>query len=84
MVGGLLALGIPDFKLEKSVIERRIKRMREEGVKIKTKVHVGKDVFLKDLLADFDAIVLAGGAEQPRDIPIEGRQFKGIHFAMDF
>ncbi len=84
VVGGLLALGIPDFKLEKSVIERRVKRMREEGVKIKTKVHVGKDIALKDLLADFDAIVLAGGAEQPRDIPIEGRQLKGVHFAMDF
>lgn len=84
VVGGLLALGIPDFKLEKSVIERRVKRMRDEGVKIKTKVHVGKDISLKDLLRDFDAIVLAGGAEQPRDIPIEGRQLKGIHFAMDF
>lgn len=84
VVGGLLALGIPDFKLEKSVIDRRVKRMREEGVKIKTKVHVGKDVYLKELLVDFDAIVLAGGAEQPRDIPIEGRQLEGVHFAMDF
>lgn len=84
VVGGLLALGIPDFKLEKWVIERRVKRMKEEGVKIKTKVHVGKDVSAKSLLQDYDAVVLAGGAEQPRDIPVAGRELKGIHFAMDF
>jgi glutamate synthase (NADPH/NADH) small chain len=84
VVGGLLALGIPDFKLEKWVIERRVKRMKDEGVKIKTKVHVGKDVSAKDLTSQYDAVVLAGGAESPRDIPVPGRELKGVHFAMDF
>jgi len=84
VVGGLLALGIPDFKLEKWVIERRVKRMKDEGVKIKTKVHVGKDIFAKDLVAQYDAVVLSGGAEWPRDIPVPGRELKGVHFAMDF
>ena len=84
VVGGLLALGIPDFKLEKWVIERRVKRMRDEGVKIKTNVHVGKDISVKELVAQYDAVVLSGGAEWPRDIPVPGRELKGVHFAMDF
>lgn len=84
VVGGLLALGIPDFKLEKWVIERRVKRMKDEGVKFKTKVHVGKDVKAKELVEEFDAVVLAGGAESPRDIPVPGRELKGVHFAMEF
>lgn len=84
VVGGLLALGIPDFKLEKWIIERRVKRMREEGIKFKTRVCVGKDILAKDLIAQYDAVVLACGAQQPRDIAVEGRDLRGVHFAMDF
>ncbi len=82
--GGLLALGIPDFKLEKWVIERRVKRMEQEGVKFRTKTNVGADISVKDLVKKFDAVILAGGAEQPRDLPVPGRELKGIHFAMEF
>lgn len=82
--GGLLTFGIPDFKLGKNVVRRRVKRMMEEGVKFKTKVNVGVDVAAKELLEKYDAVVLAGGAEAPRDIPIPGRELKGIHFAMEF
>ena len=83
-LGGLLALGIPDFKLEKEVIERRLKRMTEEGVKFKTSVNIGVDISAKELCSKFDAVVLCGGAEQPRDLPVEGRQLKGVHFAMEY
>jgi len=82
--GGLLRYGIPDFKLEKWVVERRVKLMEEEGVVFKVNTNVGKDVKVKDLLNDYDAVVLTGGSTIPRDIPIPGRQFKGVHFAMDF
>ncbi|OGX06310.1 MAG: glutamate synthase [Omnitrophica WOR_2 bacterium GWA2_47_8] len=84
VIGGLLALGIPDFKLEKWVIERRLERMREEGVKFKTKTNIGVDMPAKELVEKFDAVVLCGGAEWPRDIPIPGRELKGVHFAMEF
>lgn len=84
VLGGLLSLGIPDFKLEKSVVERRLKRMSQEGVKFKTKVNVGVDVSAKELQKKYDALVLCGGAEQPRDLPVEGRDLKGVHFAMEF
>ena len=83
-LGGLLTLGIPDFKLEKSVVERRLKRMVQEGVKFKTKVNVGVDISAEELQAKHDAIVLCAGAEQPRDLPVEGRDLKGVYFAMDF
>ncbi len=83
-IGGLLRLGIPDFKLEKWVIERRIKRMEAEGVKFKTKINVGVDIKAAELREKFDAIVLCGGAEQPRDLPVEGRNLKGVYFAMDY
>ena len=82
--GGLLRYGIPDFKLEKWVVERRVKLMEEEGIVFKVNTNVGKDVKVKDLLNDYDAIVLAGGSTIPRDIPIPGRHLKGVHFAMDF
>lgn len=82
--GGLLRFGIPDFKLDKGVVERRVKVMEQEGVVFKCGVHVGKDVQGKALLKDFDAVVLAGGAGVPRDVAIKGREFKGVHFAMDF
>ncbi|PIQ07784.1 MAG: glutamate synthase [Ignavibacteriales bacterium CG18_big_fil_WC_8_21_14_2_50_31_20] len=84
VIGGLLALGIPDFKLEKNIIERRIEIMKTEKVEFKTKIEIGVDITLSELKSEFDVIILCGGAEQPRDLPIKGREFKGIHFAMDF
>jgi glutamate synthase (NADPH) small chain len=83
-IGGLLRYGIPNFKMEKHLIDRRINQMRAEGVEFVVNTHVGKDVPVKDLRRDFSAILLAGGAEQPRDLNVPGRQLKGIHFAMDF
>lgn len=83
-VGGLLRYGIPDFKLEKTVIERRVKLMEEEGIVFKTNANVGENIKVKDLVNEFDAIVLCGGSTIPRDLPIPGRNLKGVHFAMDF
>ncbi len=82
--GGLLTFGIPNFKLEKNIVQRRIKLMEEEGVIFKTNTEIGKDISLSELLKKFDAVVLSGGAEEPRDLHVEGRNLKGIHFAMDF
>ena len=84
VIGGLLTLGIPNFKFDKKIVRRRIDLMKAEGVEFKTNVEIGKDILLSELLEKFDAIVLAGGAEQPRDLPVEGRKLKGIHFAMDY
>ena len=83
-IGGLLRYGIPDFKMEKWVIDRRLKLMEAEGIVFKTGVHVGHDVDADRLRSEFDAIVLAGGATKPRDLPIPGRDLDGVHFAMDF
>ena len=96
-LGGLLRYGIPDFKLEKAVIDRRLEQMRAEGVKFRTRVLVGQqrpgagvlndadhNITPQKLMAEFDAVVLAGGAEQPRDLPIPGRELDGVHFAMEF
>lgn len=83
-IGGLLRYGIPDFKMEKRHIDRRMKQMEAEGVTFKTNVNVGVDITAKQLLADFDAVVLACGSEVPRDLPVEGRNSKGVHFAMEF
>ena len=96
-IGGLLRYGIPDFKLEKAVIDRRLEQMRAEGVKFRTRVLVGQqrpgtgvlndadhNIAPQRLMAEFDAIVLAGGAEQARDLPIPGRELDGVHFAMEF
>ena len=83
-IGGLLRYGIPNFKLEKHIIDRRIDQMSAEGVRFITSTHVGKNVDVEKLRRDFDAIVLAGGAEHPRDLNVPGRDLKGIHFAMDF
>ncbi|MBN1612103.1 MAG: glutamate synthase subunit beta [Polyangiaceae bacterium] len=83
-IGGLLRYGIPDFKLDKHIIDRRIDQMLAEGVTFRTRTRVGMDLGAEELRRDFDAIVLAGGARQPRDLPIEGRRLRGIHFAMDF
>jgi glutamate synthase (NADPH/NADH) small chain len=95
-LGGLLRYGIPDFKMEKTNIDRRIAQMEAEGVKFRTSVLIGKDfpanvnnwaketIFPEDLVRDFDAVIMAGGAETPRDLPVPGRELKGVHFAMDF
>jgi glutamate synthase (NADPH/NADH) small chain len=82
--GGLLVLGIPDFKLEKSIVERRLEIMEDEGIEFITNTAVGKDIKLSQLKDAFDALVLCGGAEQSRDLTMNGRDLKGIHFAMDF
>ncbi|WP_295126311.1 glutamate synthase subunit beta [uncultured Chitinophaga sp.] len=82
--GGLLRYGIPDFKLEKWVIDRRVKLMEEEGVTFQCSTNVGVDVKVNDLLRDYHSIVLAGGSTIPRDLAIPGRELKGVHFAMDF
>ncbi len=83
-IGGLLRYGIPDFKMEKHLIDRRLEQMRAEGVAFKTGVNVGADVDPRALLGEFDALVLTGGSEKPRDLPVPGRELTGIHFAMDF
>jgi glutamate synthase (NADPH/NADH) small chain len=82
--GGLLRYGIPDFKLEKWVIDRRLKIMEEEGIVFKCNANIGVDVSINDLLREYHAIVLAGGSTIPRDLKIPGRQLKGVHFAMEF
>ncbi len=83
-IGGLLRLGIPDFKLEKWVIDRRMDVMEAEGVEFRTGVHVGVDVSAAQLVEEFDAVLLTGGAEHPRDLPVPGRELDGVHFAMEF
>jgi len=95
-IGGLLRYGIPDFKMEKSHIDRRVEQMKAEGVVFRTGVLVGKDfpanitnwaketVSADQLKQDFDVVIIAGGAEQPRDLPVPGRELKGVHFAMEF
>ena len=83
-VGGLLRYGIPDFKLEKDAIDRRLEQMREEGVSFQTGVQVGVDLSVAELRKSFDAVLLCLGAEQPRDLPVPGRDLDGVHFAMEF
>ncbi len=83
-IGGLLALGIPDFKLSKHVISRRVKLLKEEGIVFKCNVHIGKDRSVKDLLQEYQAVVLAIGSETPRDLQLPGRDLNGIHFALDY
>ncbi|MEY4965337.1 MAG: glutamate synthase [Pseudomonadota bacterium] len=83
-IGGLLRYGIPDFKMEKHLIDRRMRQMEAEGVVFRTNVDVGVTVSMDMLLADYDAVVLSGGAEAPRDLPIPGRALDGIHYAIDF
>ncbi|HEX6879698.1 MAG TPA: glutamate synthase subunit beta [Terriglobales bacterium] len=83
-VGGLLRYGIPNFKLEKHVVERRVRQLEAEGVEFVTGAHVGVNYEVDKLRSEYDAIVLAGGAEQPRDLSVPGRELKGIHYAMEF
>jgi glutamate synthase (NADPH/NADH) small chain len=82
--GGLLRYGIPDFKLDKSVVDRRIRLMEEEGITFRCNAEVGKNIPVGDLLREFHAIVLAGGSTIPRDLTVPGRELEGVHFAMDF
>ena len=83
-VGGLLRFGIPDFKLEKSVVERRVELLEKEGIDFKTSTNTGVDIKGDQLLSEFDAVVLCGGSTIPRDLEIPGRDLDGVHFAMDF
>ena len=83
-IGGLLRYGIPDFKMEKSHIDRRMAQMEAEGVQFRVNQNVGVNVKAEELLAEYDAVILAGGAEYPRDLPVPGRELDGVHFAMDF
>jgi glutamate synthase (NADPH/NADH) small chain len=83
-IGGLLRYGIPDFKMEKHPIDRRIEQMRAEGVEFRANQHVGVNVDAQQLVSEYDAVVLAGGAERPRDLPVPGRELDGVHFAMEF
>src|SRR3989440_2103113 len=83
-IGGLLRYGIPNFKMEKHLIDRRMRQMEAEGVRFITNAHVGQNVAVDDLRRDYDALLLSGGAEWSRDLKVPGRELKGIHFAMDF
>lgn len=83
-IGGLLMLGIPDFKLDKQVVNRRIQLMADEGIEFRTGVNVGVDYPVKDLLEGYDAVCLTGGSTQARDLPVPGRELDGIHLAMDY
>jgi len=83
-IGGLLRYGIPDFKMEKHLVDRRMAQMEVEGVTFRPGVEVGRDVAVEELLGLYDALVLSGGAEDPRDLPVDGRQLPGVHFAMEF
>jgi glutamate synthase (NADPH/NADH) small chain len=82
--GGIIRYGIPDFKIEKRIVERRIDLLKQEGIEFKTNTNIGEDITTKQLLKDFDAICLAIGAEEPRDLPIPGRELNGVYFAMDY
>src|SRR5215475_5335599 len=82
--GGLVRFGVPDFKIEKWVVERRVEQLRAEGVEFRFGVDVGSDVSAEELRARHDAVVIATGARVPRDLPIPGRDLDGVHFAMDY
>ena len=82
--GGLLRYGIPDFKMEKHLIDRRTQQMEAEGVTFHCGIHVGRDTSAREIVDSYDAVVLAGGSEEPRDLPVEGRELDGVHFAMEF
>ncbi len=83
-VGGLLRYGIPNFKLEKQLIDRRVQQLADEGIEFATNAHVGNNISVEQLRHEHDAVLLAGGAEHPRDLQVPGRELKGIHYAMEF
>jgi len=82
--GGLVRFGVPDFKIEKTVVERRVQQLRDEGIELRCGVDVGVDITAEQLREDFDAVVLATGSRVPRDLPVPGRELDGVHFAMDY
>ena len=82
--GGLVRFGVPDFKIEKRIVERRVQQLVEEGVELRCGVDVGRDLTVGELRASFDAVVLATGSRVPRDLPVPGRELGGVHFAMDY
>jgi glutamate synthase (NADPH/NADH) small chain len=82
--GGLVRFGVPDFKIEKRIVERRVRQLVEEGVELRCGVDVGRDLTVQELRASFDAVVLATGSRVPRDLPVPGRELGGVHFAMDY
>ena len=81
--GGLLRFGIPNFKLSKNIIDRRIRLMEKEGIRFRVNTMVGKEILAKDIVKEYEAVCVAIGAETPRDLPIEGRNLKGVHFALE-
>jgi glutamate synthase (NADPH/NADH) small chain len=83
-IGGLVRFGVPDFKIEKTVVQRRVEQMAAEGVELRCGVDVGRDVTVQELRGDYDAVVLATGSRVPRDLPVPGRELDGVHFAMDY
>jgi len=83
-IGGLMRYGIPDFKMEKHIIDRRIAQMQAEGVVFRPNSHIGQSISVRAMVDDYDAVVLAGGSEKPRDLPVPGRELNGVHFAMEF
>ncbi|NNM00420.1 MAG: glutamate synthase subunit beta, partial [Gammaproteobacteria bacterium] len=83
-IGGLLRYGIPEFKMEKNVLDRRLEQLEAEGVEFRTSANVGVNVSVDELRNDYDAILLAGGATLPRDLPVPGRELNGVHYAMDY
>jgi glutamate synthase (NADPH/NADH) small chain len=83
-IGGLVRFGVPDFKIEKTIVERRVQQLAAEGVELRCGVDVGRDLGVDELLARFDAVVLATGSRVPRDLPVPGRELAGVHFAMDY
>ncbi len=83
-IGGLMRYGIPDFKLDKQVIDRRMSQMRSEGVTFRANTHVGVDIAVNRLQEEYDAVVLTGGSEQPRDLPVPGRELQGVYYALEF
>lgn len=83
-IGGILAIGIPDYKLEKSILARRINQLREEGIEFKTKVNVGVDISVDEIKQNYDAVCLTGGCTVPRDLDVKGRKLNGIYYAMDY
>src|SRR4029079_6686427 len=83
-IGGLLRYGIPDFKMEKHLVDRRMAQMAEEGVEVRHNTNVGVDIAPATLLDEFDAVALTGGAEAPRDLPVPGRDLGGVYFALEF
>src|SRR5205807_3915826 len=82
--GGLVRFGVPDFKIEKSIVERRVQQLVDEGVELRCGVDVGGDVSAEELRGSYDAIVLATGSRVPRDLPVPGREPAGVHYAMDY